>query len=132
MHDLGSNMDDFLDIVEDCAKNLLMYRPKKVDKQIVEIVEYLAENGKILVEITKDLQDIIKNNTKIIEGCDKIKHTEHVVDDIYSDYISHLFENEPDFIELVKNKNIMETFEAASDSAKTVSDTIRTIMIKKS
>ena len=71
-------------------------------------------------------------NNEIIDNCDKIKHIEHVIDSIYSDYISNLFKGETDYIELVKNKNIAETFESASDVLKNVSDTIRTIVIKNS
>ena len=132
VHELATNMDDFLDIIEDCSKSLLMYKPKKIDKQIIEIMKLMDENAKYLVEMTNAMTDISKNANVILVKCDRIKQAEHTIDDIYTDYISHLFESETDYIELIKNKNIIETFEAASDTAKTVSDTIRTIIIKKS
>lgn len=132
VHDLGSNLDDFLDIIDSCSKNILMYNPQKIDSQLIEIADLLNKNSKLFIEIVKDLENIIKNSNKIIENCDKIKHTEHVIDDIYFNYISHLFKTETDYIELIKYKNIIETFEEASDIAKTISDTIRTIVIKKS
>ena len=132
VHELATNMDDFLDIIEDCSKSLLMYKPKKIDKQIIEIMKLMDENAKYLVEMTNAMTDISKNANVILVKCVRIKQAEHTIDDIYTDYISHLFESETDYIELIKNKNIIETFEAASDTAKTVSDTIRTIIIKKS
>ncbi|MGN0087610.1 MAG: DUF47 domain-containing protein [Candidatus Limimorpha sp.] len=132
VHDLGSNMDDFLDVLEDCSKAILMYHPKKLDKQILEIATYLYENSQHILEITKHLDSISEKSHKIIELCDKIKHNEHIVDDIYTNYISHLFESQIDYTELIKDKNIAETFELASDAAKQVSDTFRTIIIKNS
>ena len=109
-----------------------MYKPKRIDSQIMEIAQYLNECANYLLDIIKMLEHITLNHNDIIEKCDKIKHIEHTIDAIYFDYISNLFNDEPDYIELVKNKNISETFESASDILKNVADTIRTIVIKNS
>ena len=132
VNELAANMDDSLDIIDDCSKNILMYRPKHIDSQILETAKYLHECANILLEIIKKLEFISLYNNEIIDNCDKIKHIEHIIDSIYFDYISNLFNNDTDYIELVKNKNIAETFENASDVIKNVADTIRTIVIKKS
>ena len=132
VNELASNLDDSLDIVDDCAKNILMYKPKRIDSQILETANYLHECASLIHEIIKKLEFISLNHNNIIENCDKIKHIEHIIDSIYSDYISNLFNEEKDYIELVKNKNIAETFENASDVLKNVADTIRTIVIKNS
>ena len=132
VNELAANMDDSLDIIDDCTKNILMYRPKHIDSQILETAKYLHECANILLEIIKKLEFISLYNNEIIDNCDKIKHIEHIIDSIYFDYISNLFNNDTDYIELVKNKNIAETFENASDVIKNVADTIRTIVIKKS
>ena len=131
-NELASNLDDSLDIIDDCAKNILMYKPKRIDSQILETANYLRECASLIHEIIKKLEFISLNHNNIIENCDKIKHIEHIIDSIYSDYISNLFNEEKDYIELVKNKNIAETFENASDVLKNVADTIRTIVIKNS
>ena len=132
VNELAANMDDCLDIIDDCSKNILMYKPKRIDSQIIETAQYLNECACYLHDIIKMLEHISLNHNDIIEKCDKIKHIEHTIDTIYSDYISNLFNDEPDYIELVKNKNIAETFENASDVLKNVADTIRTIVIKNS
>ena len=132
VNELAANMDDSLDIIDDCSKNILMYRPKHIDSQILETAKYRHECANILLEIIKKLEFISLYNNEIIDNCDKIKHIEHIIDSIYFDYISNLFNNDTDYIELVKNKNIAETFENASDVIKNVADTIRTIVIKKS
>ena len=132
VNELAANLDDCLDIIDDCSKNILMYQPKRIDSQLLETAEYLHECANLLHEIIMKLEFISLNHNDIIDNCDKIKHIEHVIDSIYSDYISNLFKGETDYIELVKNKNIAETFESASDVLKNVADTIRTIVIKNS
>lgn len=132
VNELAVNLDDSLDIIDDCSKNILMYKPKRIDNQLRETAQYLYECADLLLNIIKKLEHISLNLNEIIEDCDKIKHIEHVIDSIYSDYISNLFNEETDYVELVKNKNIAETFESASDVLKNVSDTIRTIVIKNS
>ena len=132
VNELAANLDDCLDIIDDCSKNILMYQPKRIDSQLIETANYLHECALLLHEIIKKLEFISLNHNEIIDNCDKIKHIEHVIDGIYFDYISNLFNIDTDYIELVKNKNIVDTFESASDILKNVSDTIRTIVIKKS
>ena len=132
VNELAANIDDGLDIIDDCSKNILMYQPKCIDSQLLETAEYLHECANILHDIINKLEFISLNYNDIIDNCDKIKHIEHIIDSIYFDYISNLFNNDTDYIELVKNKNIAETFENASDVIKNVADTIRTIVIKKS
>ena len=132
VNELAANLDDCLDIIDDCSKSILMYQPKRIDKQLKEMASYHHECSNLLLDIIKKLEFISLNHNSIIENCDKIKHIEHVIDSIYSDYISNLFKTETDYIELVKNKNIAETFESASDILKNVADTIRTIVIKNS
>ena len=132
VNELASNLDDSLDIIDDCSKNILMYQPKRIDSQLLETAKYLYECAYLLFEIIKKLEFISLYSNDIIDKCDKIKHIEHIIDSIYFDYISNLFNNDTDYIELVKNKNIAETFESASDVLKNVADTIRTIVIKKS
>lgn len=132
VNELASNLDDSLDIIDDCSKNILMYQPKHIDDQLIETAGYLYECANLLLEIIKKLEYISLNYNDIIDNCDKIKHIEHVIDSIYFDYISNMFNNDNDYIEMVKNKNIAETFEGASDVLKNVADTIRTIVIKNS
>ena len=132
VNELASNLDDSLDIIDDCSKNILMYQPKRIDSQLLETAKYLYECACLLLEIIKKLEFISLYSNDIIDNCDKIKHIEHIIDSIYFDYISNMFNNDTDYIELVKNKNIAETFENASDVLKNVADTIRTIVIKKS
>ena len=54
------------------------------------------------------------------------------MDDIYGDYISYLFANEHDDIELLKNKEVAQVVEDTTDRAKDVTTTVKSLIIKES
>lgn len=130
VNSLGSRMDTFLDFIHDSAKRILMYRPKSVNKTLVEIGRHIAEDAVILKSIMENLEYIQKKPQMISEKCYQIKVIEHEVDDLYEQFMSDVFANEKDAIELVKLKNIGQALEDATDRAKDIGDTVRGIIIK--
>ncbi len=130
IHALAEDMDTFLDCIRDCSKKIAIYQPKDPSHKVIEIAEYVLRDAEILLEIT-DLFEKMRDRAKEIDGlCDKIKENEHIVDDIYESYMSNLFEFEKDPIELVKKKNIIQAIEDTSDVAKSLSSTLRSIVVK--
>lgn len=109
-----------------------MYNPKKIDKQIREIVDSIVEDANILIEVFKLLEELNSNQAKISELCTKVVNIEHLVDDIYGDYVSYLFSNEKDEIELLKYKEIAQAVEDTTDRGKDVASTIKCLIIKQS
>ncbi len=130
IHALAEDMDTFLDCIRDCSKKIAIYQPKDPSHKVIEIAEYVLRDAEILLEIT-GLFEKMRDRAKEIDGlCDKIKEIEHIVDDIYESYMSNLFEFEKDPIELVKKKNIIQAIEDTSDVAKSLSSTLRSIVVK--
>ena len=109
-----------------------MYNPKKIDKQIKEIIDNIHEDANVIQEIFSLMDDLGKNHQQISELCQKVTLIEHAVDDIYGDYISYLFTNEQDEIELLKYKEIAQVVEDTTDRAKDVTTTVKSIIIKES
>ena len=66
------------------------------------------------------------------ELCDRVTQIEHTVDEIYGDYVSYLFENEKDEVELLKYKEIAQVVEDTTDRAKEVTGTVKSLLIKES
>lgn len=130
IHILASRIDTFLDFIHDAARKLVMYQPKTTHKDLIKIVDYIVEDAKILSEIIADLEFIAKKHDSIIVKCRKIKDIEHKVDGLYEDFNTFLFQTEKDAIELVKNKNIVQSLEDTTDRAKDISDSIRSIIVK--
>ena len=132
MNALAMDLDKFLDFINYSAKTILMYNPKKIDKQIKEIIDNIHEDANLMIQIFNLMEDIGKNHQEIDDLCQKVTNIEHTVDDIYGDYISYLFSNEQDEIELLKYKEIAQAIEDTTDHAKDVTDTVKTIIIKQS
>ena len=132
MNALAMDLDKFLDFINHSAKTILMYNPKKIDKQIKEIIDNIHEDANIILEIFNLLDDLGKNHQQISELCQRVTLIEHAVDDIYGDYISFLFDNEKNEIELLKCKEIAQVVEDTTDRAKDVTTTVKSIIIKES
>lgn len=132
IHRLAEDMDTFLDCIRDCSKKIAIYSPKASSRKIVEIAEYVVKDAEILVQMMGIFEKMRDNAKELDQLCDKIKEIEHIVDDIYESYMTNLFEFEKDAIELVKKKNIIQSIEDISDKGKTLSNTIRSIVVKTS
>ncbi|MBQ8957439.1 MAG: DUF47 family protein [Bacteroidales bacterium] len=132
MNALAMDLDKFIDFINFSAKTILMYNPKKIDKQIKEIIDNIHEDANLMMQIFSLMDDIGKNHQELDDLCLKVTNIEHTVDDIYGDYISYLFSNEQDEIELLKYKEIAQAIEDTTDHAKNVTDTVKTIIIKQS
>lgn len=130
IHVLASRIDTFLDFIHDSARKLVMYKPLSPSNDLITIVDLICEDAKIIAEIAKNLEFLVKKNEDILKKCDRIKDIEHKVDELYEDYNTSLFQNQKDAIELVKNKNIVQSLEDTTDRAKEISDSIRSIIIK--
>jgi predicted phosphate transport protein (TIGR00153 family) len=130
IHVLASKIDTFLDFIHDAARKFVMYKPASPSKDLIIIVDSILEDAKLVSDIAKELENIAKKNSEILIKCKKIKEIEHKVDELYEEYNTFLFQNERDAIELVKNKNIVQSLEDATDRAKDIADSIRSIIIK--
>ena len=127
---VAMSLDDFLDNINDSAKSIPLYMPKRIDPQIVDLAQYIhaeADALKILMNLFGDLK---KNYAQIAVQCERITELEHAADDTFAEYIGYIFTNESDPIELMKYKNIAEALEAATDAAKRVSDSVRKIIMR--
>lgn len=130
IHALAEDMDTFLDSIRDASKKIAIYQPKAASRKLIEISDYILKCAKIVVEITNTFETMRDKVKELDKLCEQIKEIEHIVDDIYENYMSNLFEMERDAVELVKKKNIVQALEDTSDVAKVVASTVRSIVVK--
>lgn len=127
---IAMGIDEFLDHINDSAKSILLYMPERIDVQIHDMAQYIKAEADALKKMMGLLADMKKNYAQIALQCERITELEHAADDAYAEYIGYIFTNERNAIEVMKYKNIAETFEAATDAAKTVSDSVRKIALR--
>lgn len=130
MQTIAMNMDEFLDCINDSAKSLLLYMPERIDAQIHDLAQYIRAEADAIRTMMGYLGDMKTNYSQISLECERITELEHAADDAYMEYIGTIFTNEVNAIDLMKYKNIAETFEAATDAAKRLSDSVRKIVLR--
>lgn len=126
---LTSKMDDVLDSINATSQQIKLYKPKKLLPQFRELCLVVVRGCEQIRIAVPELHNL-KNPGKINDACVKINELENIADDIYHQLISELFDTETDPIELIKNKEILETLESTTDRIEDVSDTLKTIIIK--
>lgn len=130
IHNLAEKMDTFLDNIRDASKKISMYQPEATTPQLIQIAEYIKKDAEVLVNITGKFETMRKDVKAIDDLCDEIKEIEHIVDDVYESYMSHIFSEETNAVELIKKKNIAQALEDTTDVAKSMSNTVRSIVVK--
>lgn len=126
---LTSKMDDVLDFINSTSQQIKLYKPKKLLPQFRELCLVVVRGCEQIRIAVMELHNL-KNPGKINDACVKINELENIADDIYHQLISELFDTETDPIELIKNKEILESLESTTDRIEDVSDTLKTIIIK--
>ena len=130
MQTIAMGIDDFLDHINDSAKSILLYMPERIDVQIRDLAQYINAEAAALKKMMNLLADMKNNYAQIVMQCERITELEHAADDSFAEYIGYIFTNEKNAIEVMKYKNIAEAFETATDAAKTVSDSVRKIILR--
>ncbi len=126
---LTSKLDDVMDNINACSQQIKLYKPKKLLPQFRELCLVVTRGTEQMRVAVMELHNL-KHPQKINDACVKINELENIADDIYHQLISELFETETDPIELIKNKEILETLESTTDRIEDVSDILKTIIIK--
>ena len=130
MQIIAMSIDDFLDHINDSAKSILLYMPARIDQQIKDLANYIHAEADAIKAIMNLFENMEENYSQIAVQCERITELEHAADDAFADYIGYILTHESNAIEVMKYKNIAESFEAATDSAKHVSDHVRKILLR--
>ena len=130
IHELTSNIDDIVDSIYGISKRICLYKPKKFLSVYKKLADLILEAA---IEIEKTvicLKDPASHIEKITASCNKVKAIESSADEIYFEGILHLFEEEENPKELLKNNKILEILERCVDEEEDVTETIKSILIK--
>lgn len=130
IHELANKLDDVTDIINSCAKKIVLYNPKQMPGSAVELALVLNRCAKTISHAVDELNILKKTSKDIKVYCKKLDDLEHEADDVYEKFLIELFENEKNAIEVIKLKEIMSELEKATDVAEHVGKIIQTIIVK--
>jgi predicted phosphate transport protein (TIGR00153 family) len=130
IHNLANRLDDVMDYINSCAKKIVLYRPKLIPDSAFELAKLIDRASDIVLIAVSYLSNIQKNAKNISEVCNELHDIENSADEVYELFLSDLFANEKDSIEIIKLKEIMQELEKATDAAEGVGKIIKTIIVK--
>ena len=130
IHNLANCLDDVMDHINSSAKKMVLYRPKHIPESAVKLAHLVDEVSKVVVSAVSELSNVKKNAKNIKKLCNELHEIENSADEVYEEFLSNLFANEKDNIEVIKLKEIMQELEKATDAAEDVGKIIKTIIVK--
>lgn len=130
IHDLASAIDDVIDGINSCAKRINIYNPRPISDSGKELSRLIREEAGYISRAMDELEAIRKRPKIIRDYCSRLHDIENQADDIYEFFITKLFEEETDCIELIKIKEIMHELEKTVDTAEYVGKILKNLIIK--
>ncbi|MBB4042844.1 hypothetical protein GGR06_000609 [Bacteroides reticulotermitis] len=127
---LASCMDDVIDGINSCAKRITIYNPRPISESGKELSRLIQEEAAYISKAMDELETFRKNPAPLRQYCSKLHDIENQADDVYEFFITRLFEEEKDCIELIKIKEIMHELEKTTDAAEHVGKLLKNLIIK--
>ena len=129
IHHLASSLDDIADYIYSSAKKINFYNVNPNDIGIQKLTD-LVQLG--TVEIKKAVYGLrdMKDLRLITEAFIKVNSLENQADDVFDMSIERLFQQETDFKEVIKKREINQVLELATDKCEDAANVMESIIIK--
>ncbi|RZL16864.1 MAG: DUF47 family protein, partial [Pedobacter sp.] len=129
IHSLVSAVDDIADYVHATASNIELYNVTVISDTMIKLAEILVEMCKDLDKAVRELRSF-RNIRVIADACVRINSGENQADYVCNIAIARLFEFETNAIELIKQKEILQTLEMATDKCEDAANVLESILVK--
>lgn len=129
IHSLVSALDDIADYVHATASNIELYNVIVISDTMIKLAEILVEMCRDLDKAVRELRSF-KNIRVIADACVRINSGENQADYVTNIAIARLFEFEKDAIELIRQKEILQTLEIATDKCEDAANVLESILVK--
>ena len=129
IHALATALDDIADYIYASAKKINFYKINPNDLGIHKLAELVLQGSVEIKKAVHGLRDM-KNLREMTEAIVKINSIENQADDVFDMSIDRLFNNENDFKEVIKKREIYQVLEIATDKCEDAANVIESIIIK--
>ncbi|PST85115.1 DUF47 domain-containing protein [Pedobacter yulinensis] len=129
IHALASAVDDIADYIYGTSSRLDMYKMDEISDPIVKIAEILVEMCQDIDKAIKELRSF-KNIRVIADACVRINSGENQADYVFTMAVARLFEYETNAIELIKQKEVLQMIETATDKCEDAANVLESILVK--
>ena len=130
IHDLASAVDDVTDYINGSSKRIAIYNPHVISDSGKELASLIREAASHIVKAMDELETFSRNPECLSGHCFCLHEIENRADDIYEQFITRLFREEKDSIEIIKIKEVMQYLEKATDAAERVGKVLKSMIVK--
>ncbi len=130
IHSLASQLDDVLDLINGSAKRTVLYQPREMPESMLHMAQHIKEGAECISEAINELHKVKRDPSVVRACCRRLHEIENRADDLYENFIISLFRQETDAIELLKQVEIIQLLESATDKEYRVADVLKTIIVK--
>ncbi len=129
IHHLASSLDDIADYIYSSAKKINFYNVNPNDIGIQKLTDLVQQGTVEIKKAVYGLRDM-KDLRLITEAFIKVNSLENQADDIFDMSIERLFQQETDFKEVIKKREIYQVLELATDKCEDAANVMESIIIK--
>lgn len=127
IHDLSAALDDVLDLIDNTATRIVLFRITEPIRAVPEMCAVLLSQVMEMGAAVSNLQD----NDHVVERCIEINRLENLADDVLAHAITDLFKG-GDAITIIKYKDIYQMLEMATDKCEDAANVLSDIAIRHS
>ena len=129
IHELVCRIDDVLDRIDTAVDRMCLFRIEKPMEEARQLARVLARQTDLIREMVPLMQqrgaaDEVRRRVR------EVHRLESEADTIERQALVHLFEHNPDPIQVIKWKNVIEVLESATDKCEDVANVIEGIVLK--
>ncbi len=133
VHELAERIDNLLDRLDDCGNILYTRKFHEFDNAVISMTDNIYFACQSLQQIIAELPYLNSGKGReIARMCNEVKTIEHECDEIYGNYISDLFSQPLNLVEVIKRKDLIQVLENTANATKYISDRIRSLQAKSS
>ena len=129
IHYLATSLDDIADYIFSSAKKMIFYNINPNDTGIKKLADLIEQGCQEIKGIVYGLRNL-KELRKMTEAMVRVNSLENQADDVFDMSIEMLFQNENDFKEVIKKREIYQVMENATDRCEDAANVIESIIIK--
>ena len=125
---LATGLDDIIDTIEDATFRIVAYRLDPIPEAALRIGRLIDDANRALDRALKALRE----NRPVINDCIEVNRLENEADAIERTFVAKLFSSDIDPVTLMKQKEIIEFLEQATDRCEDVAAIIQNVSVKNS
>jgi len=130
IHSLAIELDDVADMLYTIVSRLKVYKISGVNPNLVKFADVIEESVIAVDKAIRGMHDI-KHLQTVSETCMEINRLENIGDAMRDDMLTELFDNEKDFIAVLKWKEIYQEAETVLDICEDVAHMVQSLLLKQ-